>query len=197
MGVAQVLQGMLAVLMAGLLALGFNRAVFQNEYKMIVNETTTGLVSAGEAVLEHIGSTAFDEKTNESKLPKPISYPVVTSTGDLTTQAKFGTADDPSKGACTSFKDAGCDDIDDFDGVSDTLTTGKIKPDDPNSDAVFYYQVQVNVQYVDPVTHVSTGGTPSWAKEVEVVLTNPFLRVGGSPFQVRLYRVFTYQRFTS
>ena len=46
------------------------------------------LSGVGYSVLDFIGRTAFDENTDESKVPQPVEYPVITSTSELTPAAK-------------------------------------------------------------------------------------------------------------
>ena len=168
----------LSIMLVGIFSTNMFRSIHQGELKMITNEVVTELTGAGYSVLEFIGRRAFDENTDESKID-PLVYPVITGTGQLTSIAGFGGC------ASLTLADPGCDDIDDFDGVTVDVDHGE-----------FVYEVVVDVQYVDPQTAVPSG-SPTYAKEVTLTLTNPYVLIGGQPLQVTVSRVFTYGRHTT
>ena len=177
------LYALLAMLLVALFSLNMQRGIHATEQQMIVNEVATQLTGVGVDVLEHIERTPFDENTDESK-QVPLEYPVITGTGQLTPDGGA------QWGGCTSLalSDPSCDDIDDFDGVSvDVDVDGLV------------YTVEVAVQYVSPATTPATlapSGAQTYAKEVTLTISNPYLLLGGTPLQVELKRVFTYNRHT-
>jgi len=170
----------LAIMMVGLFSLNMHRSMHQSQNRMVVNEVVTELTGAGYDILELIGRLPFDENTDESK-QSPLEYPVINFTSELTPAAQFG--------GCTAvaLEDPACDDIDDFHGIPTfTITVDGLE-----------YEADVAVQYVDPVNPDTPAGGNSYAKEVELTITNPYLLVGGQPIQVNVRRVFTYNRHTT
>lgn len=168
----------MSIMLVGIFSTNMFRSIHQSELRMITNEVLTELTGAGYDVLEFIGRRAFDENTDESKID-PLVYPVITTVGQLTSIAGFG--------GCDSFTLAppGCDDIDDFDGVTADVTLG-----------AFVYEVEVDVRYVVPTT-AAPSASPTYAKEVTLTLTNPYVLIGADPLQVTVSRVFTYGRHTT
>ncbi len=168
----------LTIMLVGLFSNSMFRSIHRSEVKMVLNEVMTELTGTGYDVLEFIGRREFDENTDESKM-SPLVYPVISTAAELTATADFG--------GCSSltYSNPACDDIDDFDGLAVDVTTSGLT-----------YSINVDVQYVDPLTAAPSIGK-SYAKEVTLTLTNPYLLVGGAPLEVTLFRVFTYDRHTT
>ena len=169
----------LAIMLVGLYSMNMHRSMHQTQNKMVVNEVLTQLTGAGYDVVDYIGRRPFDENTDESK-QSPLSYPVITGTGFLTPKGSFGGC------ASLTLSDPACDDIDDFDGLAITVALGG-----------FDYAVEVDVNYVDPNNPSNPATGNSYAKEVAVTISNPYVVVGGQPLEVRVTQVYTYNRHTS
>jgi hypothetical protein len=169
----------LAILLVGLFSMNMHRSMHHTQNSMVVNEVVTQLTGAGYDVLDLIGRQPFDENTDESK-QTPLTYPVIGNTGQLTPKADFG--------GCTALAvwTSGCDDLDDFDGL-----TIEVDVDG------FQYETSIAVGYVDPLDPDSPSGGNSYAKEVTLTISNPYLLIGGQPMEVDLSRVYTYNRHTS
>ncbi len=170
----------LSIMLVGLFSMNLHRSMHQSQNRMVVNEVVTALTGAGYDVLELIGRLPFDENTDESK-KDPLEYPVITSTNQLTPAAEFG--------GCTALalSNPACDDIDDFHGIPTfTVTADGLE-----------YEIDIVVQYVNPDSPDTPAGGNSYAKEVALTITNPYLRVGDQPLQVNVRRVFTYNRHTT
>jgi len=177
---SSIIYGILAILLLAFLGLNMLRGQLRTEDRMIVNEVATDLSGVAYSILDFIGRTPFDELTDESKREQPVAYPVITSTSGLTPVANFGGC-----GALTLVNPT-CDDIDDFDGLTGTRTVGGLD-----------YTFTVSVRYVVPTAPETAAGGNSYAKEVEVEVSNPHLTMNGAPLPVALRRVFTYNRHTA
>lgn len=172
----QVIYSLLAIMLLGLFSLNMLRGIHFSQNDMVENEVATQLTSIGTDVLEFIGRTAFDENVDESKI-SPLSFPIVTNAGQLTT----------TFGGCTALEivNPTCDDLDDFDGLVVTRQAVDLP-----------YTVTIAVRYVDP-NNPTQALSPSFAKEVRLTITSPLLTVNDTPIPVTLTRVFTYNRITS
>lgn len=166
----------LSVLLVGLFSTNMFRSMHRTQNKMVLNEVVTALTGAGYDVMELIGRLPFDENTDESKIT-PLTYPVVTGTNQITAKANFGGC------AALAVSNPSCDDIDDFDGLIVTV----------DADG-FEYEVSIDVRYVDPLNPDTPAAGITFAKEVALTISNPYLLVGGQPLEVELKRVFTYNR---
>lgn len=173
----QAFYGLIAMGIVALLGLTMQRSINGNQQRIVVNEVATDLSGVAIEVLEHVGSKAYDAKTDTNKV---TTFPAVTTYYELT---------DPSDGlqwgACNNY--LLCDDVDDFDGMMMTWTKDGL-----------VYDIAIDVEYVDPDNpDVATG--KSFAKSVEVAVTNPYMKIGSSntPLTINMYRVFTYQRSTT
>lgn len=166
----------LSILLVGLFSMNMFRSMHHVQNKMVVNEVVTELTGAGYDVLEFIGRRPFDENTDESKIT-PLTYPVINGTNQLTAKVDFE--------GCTALavSNPACDDIDDFDGL--TVTVGVDG---------FQYEISIAVNYVDPLNPDTPAAGKTFAKEVALTITNPYLLVGGQPLEVKLKRVYTYNR---
>ena len=170
----------LAIMLVGIFSMNMHRSMHHSQNKMVVNEIVTELTGAGYDMLEMIGRLPFDEHSDETK-KSPLTYPVITTPGQLTPPGSFG--------GCTAIniEVTACDDIDDFHGIPTfTIDVDGLE-----------YEADVNVRYVlynDPDT---PAGAQSYAKEVRLTITNPYLLIGGDPLEVNVRRVFTYNRHTT
>ena len=161
--------------LVALLSLTVMQAKRGTDNRILVNEIATQASGAGVDILEAISRFPFDSKTDTLKV---FTFPTVTSASELTAEADFGGA--------TSFADA--EDIDDFDGVTlIRLLDG------------FTYSVGVEVRYVMEAAPDQYSGTQTFAKEVRLQVTNPYIFFGdaSNPLTIEMRRVFTYQRATS
>lgn len=176
----QTLYGILAIMLVMFLSLNVVRGTTSTQQKMILNEVGTLLTGIGMDVLDHIERKPFDRATDESKTAGPPTYPMVTVAAQLTGEntGEWGT------NACAGF--LLCDDIDDFDGQTVTRDLDGL-----------VYTVEIEVHYVDAATFADSGGTKTFAKEVTVTISNPYLTIGDDPLEVAISRVFTYERITS
>jgi hypothetical protein len=177
---SSLIYAILAILMLMFLGLNMTRGQLRTQDKILLNEVATELSGVAYSILDFIGRRPFDENTDESKVPQPVEYPVITDVSELTAENNFG--------GCTAMAlvDPTCDDIDDFDGLTGTTTVGGLT-----------YSYVVNVRYVNPANPATTsGGNPTYAKEVEVTVQNPYLTMNGAPLPVTLRRVFSYNRHT-
>jgi hypothetical protein len=174
---SSMIYGILAILLIVFLGLNMQRGQLQTQDRMVVNEVATDLSGVAYSILDFIGRTPFDENTDESKVPQPVEYPVITSTSQLTAAASFGGC-----GSLTLVPED-CDDLDDFHGLTGTRTVGGLD-----------YTFAVTVRYVDPANPNTVVGAPTYAKEVAVVVQNPYLTLNGAPMPVRMTRVHTYNR---
>ncbi len=172
----QAFYGLIAMAIVALVGLTMQRSINGNQQRIVVNEVATDLSGVAVEVLEHIGSKAFDARTDTNKV---TVFPAVTSASQLTSPT-----DATEWGACTNYQL--CEDIDDFDGMMLTRNRDGLE-----------YQITIDVEYVDP-DNPDTPSGKSYAKAVEVAVSNPYMKVGSSntPLTVNMYRVFTYQRST-
>lgn len=170
----QALYGILAMAIVAILSLTVMRASRSTEHSMVLNEVTTQASGVGVDVLEAIGRLPFDSKTDTLKVTK---IPAVESADELTGPGSFG--------GCASFSD--CEDIDDFDGLTTTRALDG-----------FEYDVEIDVRYVVEASPGTYSGVNTFAKEVRVLITNPYIHFGdpSNPLTVEMRRVFTYQRTT-
>lgn len=171
----QALYGILAMSLVALLSLTVMQASRSTENRIIVNEVATQATGAGVDVLEAIGRLPFDSKTDTMKV---FTFPTVTGPNELTAEADFG--------GCVSF--ATCEDIDDFHGLTFVRTLDG-----------FDFTVDVSVRYVVETSPDQYSGTQTFAKEVRLEITNPYIYFGSpsNPLTIELRRVFSYQRVTS
>ena len=157
---------------------------------MVLNEVVTQVTGISVDILEHIGNKFFDESTDETGI-SPADFPLVTFTAELTGEGGFGNTGDGATCDHTNFYDPDCNDIDDFHGITLNRTVEGIP-----------YTAVVSVDYVDednPDTDQDPDlpHTRTFAKMVTVTITSPYLLLGNIPLEVKLHRVFTYNRITS
>lgn len=171
----QALYGILAMALVALLSLTAMQATRSTDNRILVNEVATQASGVGIDVLEAIGSLPFDSKTDTTKV---FVFPAVTSADQLTAEADFG--------GCIAFVD--CEDIDDFDGLTFTRDFDGLD-----------FSVTVAVRYVNEVSPDQYTGTQTYAKEVRLLISNPYVYFTNpsNPLTVEMRRVFSYQRVTS
>lgn len=173
----QLIYSVLGLAVAILFSTTLARSSHKGGQNIVSNEVLTQMLGVGQDVLEDVGRRAlpFDEKTDESKLPTPIDYPVVHSAAELTPADQFG--------GCVSY--TACEDLDDFHGMSFTRTSNDIE-----------YDVTVEVRYVDEDDPDTQGAAQTFAKEVNVIVANRSILMFGQPITVEYARVFTYDKAT-
>ena len=186
----QTLYGLIAVALSMILSLNLLRTTTGAEQRMVLNEVATHVTGIGENLMEHIGNQAFDDNTHEGKaIPQPPVFPLVTSPTMLTAEGAFGNTGDGVDCDHTTpdFYDADCDDIDDFHGMTLTREIEGVS-----------YTATIAVRYVLVDTpDVYSGGVQTYAKEVVITVTSPYLLLGGTPLEVVLARVFSYKRIVT
>ena len=171
----QVFYSLIAILLVGLLSMTVQRSAHRMDSQIYVNEVVTQASGVATATLEVIGMRPFDSKTDTTKVS---TFPAVTSQYQLTPEADFG--------GCVYFNL--CEDIDDYDGMV-------IKREYDG----FEYTVTITVRYVDPLNPTIYTGSQTFAKEILVEITNPYIYVGssGNPITVPFRRIYSYQKATS
>lgn len=179
----QTIYGLTAILIVVMLALNVMRIVTGTERKMVVNEVATQVRGLAVDVMEHVGNKWFDEVTDETDA-EPSDFPLVTASSFLTPESGFGTTGDGID--CTAFYDPDCNDIDDYDGMTFSRDIEGIP-----------FTATISVQYVDEDDPDQATGTQTYAKEVVVEVSSPFLLLGNDPITVTLRRTFAYNRITS
>lgn len=173
----QIVYSVLAVLLVVLFALTMQRGRLGTQQRMLVNEVSTQATALADAVLGLAVSLPFDEHSDETKRPRPLSWPVVPDVDALTPASLFG--------GCTALQVEAptCDDVDDFHGLTASITSGGVP-----------YEYAVAVRYVEEDDPEEGAASNTFAKEVRVDVWTPHLGVGGGPLVVRARRLATYQR---
>ncbi len=184
----QTIYGLIAIMLVMMLALNVMRIVTGTERRMVTNEVATQVRGLAVDVMEHVGNKWFDEAINEEGI-EAWEFPLVTSVNQLTAESGFGNTGDGA--ACDhttpNFYDPDCDDIDDFDGMTLDREINGIP-----------FTAAITVQYINPDNpDLPPPGGRTFAKEVVVVISSPFLRLGDDPITVTLRRVFAYNRITN
>lgn len=186
----QTLYGLIAVALSMVLSLNLLRTTTSAEQRMVLNEVATHVTGVGENLMEHIGNQAFDDNTHEGKaIPQPPVFPLIVDVAMLTAESGFGNTGDGAAcdHATPNFYDADCDDIDDFHGMTLSREIEGVT-----------YTATIAVQYVvaDNPGQDSMGAK-TYAKEVSITVTSPYLLLGGAPLAVTVARVFSYKRIVS
>ena len=174
MGPAQLIYAVSAVAMAGALSLSVSRGIFASKQLAFRNQMLTQVSGVANEILEDIGSTPFDDRTRPGNFPAPPN-----SAAELTQLSNFGGNCDP---------EATCDDIDDFHGKSFSREPGGIP-----------FNVDVSVKYVSEDDPASVETAPTFAKEVTLTITTPYVYRGtlDHPIKIVISRVFTYFKNTT
>lgn len=170
MGPSQVIYSLLALTIVGILGFSVSRGLMSVGQRAYQNETLTQVSGVANEILEDIGSRAFDANTISS-VPGSVS--------ELTAVAGFGGGCDP---------EVSCIDIDDFDGK--TLYREREGLD---------FTVDVRVEYVDQDDPTLVSSTPTFAKQVTLSITTPYVYKENNPdslITMQMSRVFTYNRTT-
>jgi disulfide oxidoreductase YuzD len=160
-----------------ILSLNLSNGARRTAQSVFINEAATQLSGVAYDVLEDIerAGIAFDKETDESRHPKPVMFPLVKTSGELTPVAQFG--------GCVDF-DA-CRDVDDFDGLQITRTTQN-----------HVYLIDFSVRYVDESNPTEVASTQTFAKRISAKVTHPSIMINGEPLQVTISRIVTYHRVT-
>jgi len=195
----------LSLLLLGIFALTMMRTSVQTQQRMISNEVITQVTGVAEEVFDHADGYWFDERVDESDHhQQPPIFPIIqaSETGQLTSPSATPSSGTDGWGGCTdtiylmdpnmgqrrlqnTARPETCDDLDDLHGL--TL--------DVDRDGLIY-EVEVEVEYVDPVAPSTVSATPTFAKAVRLTITTPQYRMGDDPLEVQFSRVFPYTRVT-
>jgi type II secretory pathway pseudopilin PulG len=185
----QLIYSIIAIVLVGILTLHVMLSMTTTQRRQAVNEIATQMTEIGTEALERIGRTAFDERSKE-KGKRVEDWPLLSLTDPLKQPTTKGSTE---WGYCAvngiDFWHKACDDLDDFDQLVTQWTREDL-------DGIIY-TVEVTVNYVDPNAPTSVVSGPTLAKEVVVEISNPHFTYGGTPYKVRLSRVFVYTRFLS
>ena len=181
----QLIYSIIAIVLVGIMTMHVMLSMTSTQRRQAINEISTQMTEIGTEALERIGRTDFDEQTNEDG--RDINdFPLVQNTSQLTAE---GSAE---WGVCGTngydFWDDRCDDVDDFDDLTSTWTREDL--DGIN------YTLEFTVNYVDPDDPKTVLGSQSYAKEVIVEVSNPYFTYGGTPYKVKLSRIYAYERIT-
>ena len=182
----QTLYGLIAITLAMMLALNLMRTVTGTQRKMILNEVAMQVTGISVDIMEHLANKSFDENTVETGVDLS-NLPLVTSANQLTNPGGFGYNQDG--GLCDApnfFYDPDCDDIDDFHGLTLNRTVNGIP-----------YTAEIMVRYVEEDNPSLPAPDHTFAKEVTVKITSPYLLIGNDPIEATFSRVFAYNRITS
>jgi hypothetical protein len=160
-----------------ILSLNLTNGSRRTAQRMYINEAVTQLSGVAYDILEDIerSNIAFDERTDESRYPKPIIFPLVKTADELTPAAEFG--------GCNEY--AACRDIDDFDGLQVTRTTQD-----------HTYVIDLAVRYVEESSPTDTTSSQTFAKRISATVTHPAIQINGTPLTVTTARIVTYHRVT-
>ncbi len=174
----QVFYAIIAMTLIALLSITLQRGTHGAFRKKVVNEVATQLTGVGVDVLENIGRKWFDSQVDTTTIP---IFPPVTDPAQLTPKGGFG--------GCTNYNAPGpaCDDVDDYDGMSISRDVDGI-----------LYNVDIEVNYVDEANPDYQPGTNTYAKEVQLDISSPYLYFNdpSNPLTVRMTRIFTHQMTT-
>lgn len=185
----QLIYSIIAIVLVGILTLHVMLSMTNTQRRQAVNEIATQMTEIGTEALERIGRTDFDEKSKE-KGKTADDWPLIDL--DPSSSAPSPTLKSSLEwGYCAAngidFWHKACDDLDDFDQLVTQWTREDL-------DGITY-TVEVTVNYVDPNAPTSVVSSPTLAKEVVVEISNPDFTYGGTPYKVKLSRVFVYTRF--
>lgn len=174
----QILYTLVAIALLAMIGLNLQRGAAHTAQQQTFNEVATQLTGVGIEVLEHIArdSVYFDRHAFDFR-----SVPPACGRIDSTQIALFA---DPAAFGGQTY--TGSRFIEGFHGLKETIDRDGLE-----------YEVGITVRYVDEVTHV-VSSTETFAKEVLLDITNPYLHLGDpdNPVTVRMSRVFTYDKVT-
>lgn len=183
---SQLIYAILALLMIMFLSMNMQRNVGRDQQEQAVNEVGTQLIGVGTEVLEHIGGRYFDAYSFGNRNQRPYCGRIADDQLYLLSDESRPPSDPGNThGDCVNY--VNCPYIEGFQGDTLTITRGE-----------FDYEVVItDVEYVNPADFNDTawGNQPSFAKRVEVQVTNPNLYLGDDPtntFTLEMDRVFTY-----
>lgn len=137
------------IVLLTMLILNFTRSSTTQSTASIYNEAIITSTSIGQSLLEEIQSKAFDEKTLATD---------VQDASNLTTVNNIGR--DAGETVSTDF-----DDIDDYDEYSVTQTLTGLGD----------FTMNVDVYYVSRTNPGAISAIPTFAKQVDIIITNMYL----------------------
>ena len=174
MGPSQMIYSIAAVAMAGALSLSVSRGSVAGKKQVIRHQLVSQVSGVANEILEDIGSKPFDYRTSEANFPTPPN-----SAAELTQVSNFGGNCDP---------ELDCADIDDFHGKTLSRLPGGLP-----------FDVAVTVSYVNEDDPNATASVPTFAKEVTLTITSPFIYHGrpDNLIPITISRVFTYFKNTT
>lgn len=181
---SQIIYALLALALVMILGLNLQRGISRTTEDQTLNEVITQLPGVGTEVLEQIGRTHFDWHTWQygvSTPTRPLCGRVRDDRQSLLSEPDPAHASS-TMGDCADF--ATCPYIEGFYGLDTTIVRGD-----------FEYAVHVDtVRYVDPTNYATPSATQTFAKAVQITVTNPYLYVGdlSNTFSLTMERVFTY-----
>ncbi len=175
---AQTLYGLIALALVSMLALNMQRGTTNTQQRQIFNEVATQVTGVGSEVFDHIARDGvyFDKYVYDTRSVFPTCGRT-TSPSVFTAEASFVPA--------TSYEASTY--IEGFHGMTDV----PVARDD------IQYLVDIEVQYVDPVT-LAPSATQTFAKEVTLTISSPllFLRTPDNPVEITMSRVLEYDMVT-
>lgn len=177
MGTSQIIYGVLALGVIGLLTLLMGRSQQTAYHQIHQNEMRTQVTGVATEILEDIGSHPFDFYTEDGQGwdegNPPGSAAEITADGG----AEWGND-------CTPFVDC---DIDDFDNPN----VGTFTRDRNGVE----FEVTTDVQYVEEDDPTKPAAAQTWMKEVTLTITSPDIYFQGHPdslVEMQMSRVFSY-----
>lgn len=150
-----------AMVLLGKLALSTNTFFADNEVVLLEAEAVTTATSIGQSVLEKINVRQFDNNY-------PNGIDTLSSSLFVPAMSLGRDAGEPA-GKDTTFND-----IDDFDGFRDSVTTPRF--------GKFY--VDCRVMYVAEVSPFDSSGVQTYLKKVNVTVTNSYLVDPANPLKL-------------
>jgi len=174
---SQITYGVLGLTAAALVSFSLMRSPGSSSDELISNEVVMHMLYVGQDVLEDISqeSLPFDGNVNAYGTVRPVSYTVVRDPSQLTAYGAFG--------GCGAI--ATCDDLDDLDGLSFVQESDGVQ-----------YEVSIEVRYVEPTAPYAASTVPTFAKQLNILVSTPSITIGGRPLTVGYARVFKYDTAT-
>ncbi len=170
---SQITYGVLGLTAAALVSFSLMRSPDRGSDELVSNEVVSHMLYVGQDILQDIAqrSLPFDANLVSISTVSNVSHPAGSEANELTAYGAFG--------GCMTI--AACGDLDDLDGISFVQ----------ESDGVTY-DVSIEVRYVEPAAPYAPSTTPTFAKQLNVLVSTPAVPIGGRPLTVGYARVFTY-----
>ncbi|NBB75674.1 MAG: hypothetical protein GVY35_18680 [Bacteroidetes bacterium] len=180
----QTLYGLVALSIVTMIMLSLLRRTTASHQRQAFTETTMQVTGLATAVFDHMEPMYFDRAIAQS-IDTPPTCGHVSRPEALTPAGAFTpcTAGDTPEARYTA-----CHYLEGFDGLTDV----------PFERGGFDFEVDIDVEYVDPDTH-QPSATPTFAKAVTLSITNPHMHLGrdrSRPLTVEMRRVMYYDRVT-